>query len=166
MNRSILSSTIDILRFTYISTFFAFFFGIYWYSIPIASEHIYFFISAPIATFFPCYFIWKWKFKTKEDYKIGNVIEVALILTFITHYLNFVVLGIGRVLCHFFTGKCTDYTGQTESVLETLTYVSWLRMLISLYYFGLVTLIIFSVIGISIIKTSKLLNDNSQTEIN
>jgi hypothetical protein len=157
---------IDKLRYSIISTLVAFVLGLFCYTIPIAAEHIYFFISAPIATFFPSYFIWKWTFKTTKDYKIGNVLSVGLILTLITHYLNFVVLGIGRILCYFLTGNCTDYTGQTESFLGTLTYISWLRMLISLYYFGLVTLVIYSAVGFYVIKTTNLLDNNSQTETN
>lgn len=157
---------IDNLRYSVISTMVAFVIGLYCYYIPIAGEHIYFFISAPIATFFPSYFIWNWTFKTTKDYKIGNILSVALILTSITHYLDFVVLGIGRELCYLLIGKYTDYISQPESFLSTLTYLSWGRMLISLYYFGLVTFVTFSVVGIYIMKTSNLRDNNSQTETN
>lgn len=161
MVRSFLNSKTDKFRFAFYSTISAFIIGIIGYIIPIAADHIYFFISAPIATFFPCYFIWRWAFKTKENYKIWTTIAVGLILTIITHYLNFVVLGIGRTICYYLTGNCTDYTGQTESVLGTLTYISWLRTLISLYYFGLLTFVLFSAIGIYVIKTSKLYYNKS-----
>ena len=115
---------------------------------------------------FPSLFLWKWKFKTTKNYKIGNVLSVALILTLITHYLNFVVIGIGRILCYYLTGKCTDYTGQTESLLGTLTYISWFRMLISLYNFGFLTFVIVSSVGIYVMKTSNLLHNKSQLESN
>ena len=166
MNWIILRTKTDKLRYSIISTIVAFILGLYFYTIPFAAEHIYFFISAPIATFFPSLFLWKWKFKTTKNYKIGNVLSVALILTLITHYLNFVLIGIGRILCYYLTGKCTDYTGQTESLLGTLTYISWFRMLISLYNFGFLTFVIVSSVGIYVMKTSNLLHNKSQLESN
>ena len=166
MNWIILRTKTDKLRYSIISTIVAFILGLYFYTIPFAAEHIYFFISAPIATFFPSLFLWKWKFKTTKNYKIGNVLSAALILTLIIHYLNFVVIGIGRILCYYLTGKCTDYTGQTESLLGTLTYISWFRMLISLYNFGFLTFVIVSSVGIYVMKTSNLLHNKSQLESN
>jgi hypothetical protein len=145
----------DKYRFAFWSTILAFIIGFICYQIPISSEHIYFFLSLPIATFIPCCFIWKLTFKSPNDYKVGNVVMIGLILTIICHYLNFVVLGLGRLLCNSLTGGCTDYTGPKESILGILTYETFLRMLISLYKLGLITWIIFIIIGIYVIKTTK-----------
>ena len=56
MNWIILRTKTDKLRYSIISTIVAFILGLYFYTIPFAAEHIYFFISAPIATFFQVYF--------------------------------------------------------------------------------------------------------------
>lgn len=163
MNWKILRNKTDELRYSVISTIIAFILGLYFYTIPIAAEHIYFFISAPIATFLPSLFLWKWTFKSTKDYKIANILSVSLILTLIIHYLNFAVLGIGRILCYYLTGNRTDLTEQTESLIGTFTYISWLRMRISLYYFGLATFIIISSVGIYVMKTSSLIDNKPQT---
>ena len=141
----------DHYRFSVISTFVAFILGLYWYTIPIAAEHIYFFVSAPMATFYPCLLMWRKTFKTKNDSRIRNVFALAFFLTLITHYLNFVILGIGQLIINWFW-----QTEPPESIIETITYTTWLRMLISLYYFGFITFILFLIIGIYTIKTSKI----------
>ena len=148
----------DRFRFSIISTIFAFIIGLICYFIPIAAEHIYFFLSAPISTFISCYFIWHWTFKSNNDYKIGNVVMIGVILTFICHYLNFVLLGFGRIICNYLTGNYADYTGQTESILGTLTYITFIQILISLYKLGLITWIMFIIVGIYVIKTSTSIN--------
>jgi hypothetical protein len=48
----IINPMTDRLKFAIISTITSFILGIIAYSVPMAAEHIYFFISAPIATFF------------------------------------------------------------------------------------------------------------------
>jgi len=155
MNLDLLSSKNDAFRFALFSTIIAFIIGVITYTIPMATEHIYFFISAPIATFLPCYLLWEIAVKRKNDYKISNVILISFGLTIITHYLNFVILGLGRLICYSLTGYCADYNGEVEGIIETLTYTSILRALISLFYWGILTLILFIVTGIYIIKTSK-----------
>jgi hypothetical protein len=72
----------------------------------------------------------------------------------LTHYLNFVVLGLGRLICYYLTGECADYNGEVESLFGTLTYFSFLRTLISLYYFGLISLGLYILIGIYVMRTS------------
>jgi hypothetical protein len=147
----------DSIRFAFISANLAFILGIIFYLIPRASEHIYFFVSAPIATFFSCYYIWMWTFKTTKDYKIANVVMAGLLLTVICHFLNFVLLGFGRSISNFLTG---NYTLETESFLGTLTYFSFIRTLVSLYTFGVFTWIMFTMTGIYVMKTSKSVKKN------
>lgn len=144
------------LKFAVISTIIAFILGLIIYMISIAGEHIYFFLSAPIATFFPAYFIWKRIFKKSTDYKINNIVGVSVILTIVTHYLNFVVLGLGRLVCYYLTGGCTDYNGEVESLFGTLTHISLLRMLISLYSWGLISLVLYILIGVYMMRTHKI----------
>ena len=160
MRIKLLDSYSDKIKFTILSTAFAFIVGLIGYSIPITAEHINFHISAPLATILPSYFVWKKVFKTKSDYKISSLIAVGLILTLITHYLNFVILGIGRLICYQFTGNCTDYTGEVESLLGTLTYFSFLRALITLYKVGIITWFLFITAGIYVKRTSKLNDKN------
>lgn len=140
----------DYARFATLMALFAFVFGIYWYTVPIAAEHINFYISAPIATYFPSYLLWKIFLKSKKDYTIGNIIGLSILLTIIVHYLNFVTLGIGRLIGSIFFKNV-----ETEPFLDTLTFISWLRMAISLYYVGIVTCILFVLTGLYIVKTAK-----------
>ncbi len=152
----LLFSKSDRLQFAILSTTFAFTLGIIAYTIPMAAEHIYFFISAPIATFFPSYLIWKLIFKKEKDYKIGNIIVIAIILTVLTHYLNFVILGLGRLICYYLIGNCTDHTGEVESLIGTLTYYSFLRTGISLYYWGVLSLGLYITIGLYVMKRTRI----------
>jgi len=155
MITSILHSKSDKIRFAYISTFFAFISGLIAFSIPIALDHIYFFISAPLATYLPSYWFWKTNIKSEKDYKPLNIILLGLGLTVTVHYFNFVILGIGNILCFYLFGKCTNYAGNVDSILGTLTYISFLRTFISLYYWGLFTLILFIISGLYVARTSK-----------
>lgn len=159
MNRILFSYESDKFRFAVISTIIAFLLGIIGYKISVAGEHIYFFISAPIATFIPSYLIWNITFQSKKDYKFINVIVIAFILTLVTHYLNFVILGLGRLVCYYLTGNCTDYTGEVESLLGTLTYYSFLRTIISLYYWGPITFGFFILSCLYVLRTAKLIEN-------
>jgi len=139
-------------QFAFLTTAFAFILGIIAYTIPFASSHIYFFISAPIATFIPAYFIWLKSFKTVNDNKKTKLLSISISLTIISHYLNFVILGIGRLLCNYLTGGCTDYSGEVESLIGTLTYISILQTSISLYYWGILSFSLIFVSGLFIFK--------------
>ena len=154
MTISIFHSKSDKIRFAIISTFFSFISGLIAFSIPIALEHIYFFISAPLATYLPSYWFWKTNIKLEKDYKPLNIILLGLGLTVTVHYFNFVILGIGNILCFYLFGKCTDYTGNVDSLLGALTYISFLRTFFSLYYWGLFTLILFTISGLYVARTS------------
>lgn len=139
----------DHVKFATITTLVAFILGLYWYTIPFAADHIYFFISAPIATYFPSLLAWKLTFKSQNGFKIGRVIGLSVMLTLLCHYLNFVVLGVGRLIESLFSDNV-----EGESLFETVTYISWLRMTISLYHVGLITLILFVLTGVFVIKSS------------
>lgn len=140
----------DNSKFAIIMSFVAFLFGLYWYTIPMAAEHIFFFISAPIATYFPSLIGWKITFKSSKDYKIGNLIGLSVILSPIVHYINFVVLYIVRL----FQSVFSQYV-ETETLLGSLTYLTFLRMMISLYLVGLITVLTFILTGIYVFKTQK-----------
>ncbi len=140
----------DHARFAILMTLFAFAFGIYLYTIPIAAEHIYFYISAPIATYFPSYLLWKIFLKNKKDYTIGNIIGLSIALTIIVHYLNFVILDIGRLIGSIFFKNV-----ESESLFGILTYLSWIRMTVSLYLVGIPTCLLFILVGMYIIKTTR-----------
>ncbi len=155
MKRVFLGKKPDEVRFAIVSIIFAFLQGIIAYLIPIAAEHICFFISAPLAIILPSYFLWKVTFKSKKNYNLGNVFIVSFFLTLFSHYLNFVFLGLGRLICYNLTGNCTDFIGEVESLFETVTYLSFFRTAISLYYWGLITLIVNILIGLYILRTSK-----------
>ncbi len=155
MKKVFCKSKSDAFRFASISAACAFLVGIKGYTISIAADHIYFFISAPIAAFLCSYVFWRLTFKSFKDYKTLNVIALALILTVVTHYLNFVILGLGRLVWYHLTGNGADYSGQVDSLFATITYVGYFSTLISLYYFGLISYILFVLSGLYILRTTK-----------
>ena len=151
MKWQLLNSQSDKIRFTLISTFFAFILGIYWYTIPIAAENMYFFISAPIATFICSSFGWTWMMKSKKSYTLGNVSALSIIITIVAIFINWEVLAIGRRL----TGDHIDYHGVSESIYETFIVTPLFNTYLSLFYVGWVGLILFIMVGMYVIKTSK-----------
>ncbi|MBK6642368.1 MAG: hypothetical protein IPG39_14650 [Bacteroidetes bacterium] len=155
-----LSSRKDWFKYGLVSAVFAFLVGLYGYSLSIASDRICFFIPAPFAAFLVNGLMWKWTFKKEEDYKVGNVISIALIGTPIIHYFTFVLLGLGRIICYELTGDCTDYSGKPESILSVLSY-SFFQALITVYKSGIITIAIGILIGYFILKSSKFDNQKS-----
>ncbi|MBK8874611.1 MAG: hypothetical protein IPN13_12080 [Bacteroidetes bacterium] len=133
----------------------AFLVGIYGYTVSIAGEHIYFFVPAPIAAFIVSGLMWKWTFKQKDDYKVGNVISMGLIGVPIIHYLTFVLMGLGRFICYYLTGKCTDYSGKHESIIFVMS-ISIIQSLISIYKIGILTVPSGILIGLFTMRKSKL----------
>lgn len=145
----------DDLRFANYTTIVAFITGLVAYSIPMAAEHIYFFISAPLAAWLTGYLIWKFVFKRATDYKTGNLIGVAVVVIPFIHFLNFLILNFGRIICYHLTGSCVDYSGHPLSISEAFLF-SFPQTLISLYKIGWITLPAFIFIGIYVLKTSKI----------
>lgn len=154
MNRLKRTSEKDWFRYAILSSLLAFLVGIYGYTVSIAGEHIYFFVPAPIAAFLISGLIWKWTFKQKDDYKVGNVISVGLIGVPIIHYLTFVLIGLVRYICYHLTGNCTDYAGKPDSITYILTS-SIFQSLISIYKIGVLTVPSGILIGLFIMKNSK-----------
>lgn len=151
------SSQKDRLKYGWLSALFAFMFGIYGYTLSFAGEHIYFFIPAPIAAFIVNYLLWHWTFKTKSDFKMGNVVSIGIIGVPVIHYFTFLLMGFGRIICYRLTGNCTDYTGQPDSIPGVLGF-SVVQMLIAIYKTGIITFPIGIAIGIYVLKTSKVKN--------
>lgn len=153
MGLTFLTSKPDKLRFATLTSIFSFVLGIIAYLTPITSEHFYFFISAPLATFIASYFAWHITFKTNEDYRTGNVVAIGILLTVASHYLNFVLLGLGRFIAYHITGNST-YVGASDSLASILIYISFFQTIISLYYFGIITIALFIFSGLIVMRTS------------
>ncbi len=152
----------DWFKYGLASSVFAFLVGLYGFTVSIAAEHIYFFVPAPIAAFIVSGLMWKWTFKKKDDYKVGNVISVGLIGIPIIHYLTFVLMGLGRIICYYLTGNCTDYTGKPDNILYVMSS-SIIQSLITIYKLGIITLPSGILIGLYIMKKSKLTNKEIKT---
>ncbi len=131
-------------QFALLLSFVMFLLGIYWYSVPIASNHLLFFISAPLASYFPAKLLWKITFKHKKHYTYFNLIGLSVILTMISIYLNFFILDIIEFIKH----------QQIETLLNSITLFSMLRIFIAIYYIGLISIASIFITGLFIFKLS------------
>lgn len=122
-----------------------------------AAEHIAFFISGPLVTFPLSYLFWQWTFKNDSEKSIPLMLGMSFVLTFCIYYFNFVALGVGRFICYYTTGGCTDYAGNVKSLFATFTWVSIIRTFIALYYLGLISWALIFGIGLFVMKNKKLL---------
>lgn len=140
----------DCFKFAVIVTFIAFLIGIYLYTIPIAGKSLLFFISAPAATFFPSYLGWKRTFKSQKDYEFWELVGLSVFLTFVVHFLIFLILDVISVLGSLFTRSDV-----LSTLIGSLTYMAAIRMVVSLYYFGLLSVAIFVLVGLYIFMNAK-----------
>lgn len=138
-------------RFTVYSTILALIIGYYWYTVPIAAEHMHFFYSLPISTYLCANLGWKLVIKSKESYTFGNIAALSLILTLTTTYLNWLILAIESRL----TGDHIDYNGISESLMTTFVYVPLFNTYISLLVVGYVGVLLFLISGMFVIKTNQ-----------
>ena len=136
-------------RYSIYSSFLAFILGIYFYRVPLASEHMNFFYSLPLASFICTQIGWKLVMKTNENYSFSNIAALSLILTITTSFLNWFILAIERRI----TGDYTDYNGQQESIITTLIYYPFFQTFLSLLMVGFVGVLLFIISGLFVIKT-------------
>lgn len=111
-------------------------------------------IGAPIAAFSCAYFFWH-QFTRKENRPSNSkLFIIGLLSGSVSHYLCWIILGVGMNICYSTTGNCTDSLGSPPIDLLSLPYVSLNFSLLSLLFLGWITVPVSIGIGFLVRKLS------------
>jgi hypothetical protein len=100
--------------------------------------------GAPLAAFLAGALFWKWLIRPDGPIAVGRVILVGLLTGTVSHYLAFLLVGIGMNLCYWTTGGCVGSLGdEPASIVAMLTgalgfsffsllFVGWISVPVSI----------------------------------
>ena len=115
----------------------------------IAAEHLPFFLTAPLSTYIVAWCFWKLTISTEEKRVLLLACFLSVFVTLFSYYLNFVLLGLIYGVEDYISSEPIS-----ESILGTFTYISLTRTLIALYLVGIYSLILNTLAGYLVLKTS------------
>jgi hypothetical protein len=108
--------------------------GIFLSLTAIGDGYYVFAVVAPISAFLTGGLFWKILVKNNAS-KI-KVIFTGLLTGIISHYITFVLLGIGANICYWSTGNCTDSFGDPPASIFLSLAGAFLLSFFSLLFFG------------------------------
>ena len=119
-----------------------------------------FVLGAPLAAFLSGSIIWK--YFLKNDNTISKPIIVGLLTGSISHYLCWIILGIGQNICYWTTGGCTSSLGDPPISIFSVFGYGIGTTIISLIMFGWITIL--SSIGIGLYMRKDFIKRKNEIE--
>lgn len=133
------------VRFTAYTAALGLLLGGYLYTVPFAADHMYFFISLPLAAAVSAWFGWKWASNPKDRYTLPHIVGLAVLLTIASTWLNWVILGV----VHNMMGN-----GWSGSWRAAIVYIPTVQTALSLWMMGWLGILLYSVCAWLVVKTS------------
>ena len=94
-------------------------------------------IAAPLAFFLTGGLLWKLIVKKKID--VVQILITGLLTGTISHYITFIILGIGVNICYWTTGQCTGSLGEPPASIISMITGAFAFSFFSLLFFGWIT---------------------------
>ena len=116
-------------------------------------------IAAPISAFLIGGLFWKLIIKGKLTKT--RVIVTGILTGTISHYLTFLLLGIGYNICYWTTGNCTDSFGEPPANILLMFGGAFLLSFFSLLFFGWLTVPYAIITGLILKRMEEKKNLNS-----
>ncbi len=103
----------------------------------LGNDYSLFLITAPLAAFLTG--IVAWKILVNHSVSWIRIISAGLISSILSHYLCWLLTGIGFLICYYLTGGCTDSLGNPPSGITEQFTGSFSMTLFSLCFAGWIT---------------------------
>ncbi len=94
-------------------------------------------IAAPIAAFITGGLFWK--LIVKQNWDSIRIFIAGLLTGIISHYITFLLLGVGMNICYWTTGECTSSLGDPPGSILSMLTDGLAFSFFSLMFFGWIT---------------------------